>query len=125
VLGLKTYTITPDAYWDEGKSYYIGFFFFFFLFLFFFSFGWLFWNSLCRPDWPRTQKSACLCLPSAWIKGVRHHPAFLFVFETGSAYAASVQASPVLMILLPQPQSMLPHRDPLLFESGKGLRKEH
>jgi hypothetical protein len=31
------------------------------------------WNSLCRPGWPRTQKSACLCLPSAGIKGVRHH----------------------------------------------------
>jgi hypothetical protein len=23
--------------------------------------------------WPRTQKSACLCLPSAGIKGVCHH----------------------------------------------------
>jgi hypothetical protein len=34
---------------------------------------WLFWNSLCRPGWPRTQKSTCLCLPSAGIKGVRHH----------------------------------------------------
>jgi hypothetical protein len=31
------------------------------------------WNSLCRPGWPRTQKSACLCLPSAGIKGV-HAP---------------------------------------------------
>jgi hypothetical protein len=31
------------------------------------------WNSLCRPGWLRTQKSACLCLPSAGIKGVRHH----------------------------------------------------
>jgi hypothetical protein len=30
-------------------------------------------ESLCRPGWPRTQKSACLCLPSAGIKGVRHH----------------------------------------------------
>jgi hypothetical protein len=30
-------------------------------------------NSLCRPGWPRTQKSACLCLPSAGIKGVGHH----------------------------------------------------
>jgi hypothetical protein len=29
------------------------------------------WNSLCRPGWP--QKSACLCLPSAGIKGVSHH----------------------------------------------------
>jgi hypothetical protein len=34
---------------------------------------WLSWNSLGRPGWPRTQKSACLCLPSAGIKGVRHH----------------------------------------------------
>jgi hypothetical protein len=34
---------------------------------------WLSWNSLCRPGWPRTQKSACLCLQSAGIKGVRHH----------------------------------------------------
>jgi hypothetical protein len=34
---------------------------------------WLSWNSLCRPGWPRTQKSSCLCLPSAGIKGVHHH----------------------------------------------------
>ncbi|GAB1289495.1 Limb region 1 protein [Apodemus speciosus] len=26
-----------------------------------------------RPGWPRTQKSTCLCLPSAGTKGVRHH----------------------------------------------------
>jgi hypothetical protein len=31
------------------------------------------WNSLCRPGWPQTQKSACLCLPSAGNKGVHHH----------------------------------------------------
>jgi hypothetical protein len=37
-------------------------------------------NSLGRPGWPRTQKSACLCLPSAGIKGVcHHHPAILMV----------------------------------------------
>ena len=29
-------------------------------------------TSLCRPDWPRTQRSTCLCLLSAGIKGVRH-----------------------------------------------------
>jgi hypothetical protein len=34
---------------------------------------WLSWNSLCRPGWPQTQKSVCFCLPSAGIKGVRHH----------------------------------------------------
>jgi hypothetical protein len=33
---------------------------------------WLSWNSLCRPGWPGTQKSACLCHPSAGIKGMRH-----------------------------------------------------
>jgi hypothetical protein len=26
---------------------------------------WLSWNSLHRPGWPRTQRSTCLCLPSA------------------------------------------------------------
>jgi hypothetical protein len=44
---------------------------------------WLSWNSLCRSGWPRTQKSACLCLPSAGIKGVRHHClADFFFFST-------------------------------------------
>jgi hypothetical protein len=54
---------------------------FFFFFFWFFETGFLCvalavlesWNSLCRPGWPRTQKSACLCLPSAGVKGVRHH----------------------------------------------------
>jgi hypothetical protein len=45
---------------------------------FFFEIGFLCiavvsWYSLCRPGWPQTQKSACLCLPSAGIKGVHHH----------------------------------------------------
>jgi hypothetical protein len=31
------------------------------------------WNLLCRPGWPRTQKSACLCLPSGLNKGMCHH----------------------------------------------------
>jgi hypothetical protein len=39
------------------------------------------WNSLCRPGWPRTQKSACLCLPSAGIKGVRHHAWHKYEFK--------------------------------------------
>jgi hypothetical protein len=38
---------------------------------FFFKRGFL-WLS-CRPGWPRTQKSTCLCLPSAGIKGMHHH----------------------------------------------------
>jgi hypothetical protein len=32
--------------------------------------SWLSWNS---PGWPRTQKSTCLCLPSAGIRGMCHH----------------------------------------------------
>jgi hypothetical protein len=36
-------------------------------------------DSLCRPGCPRTHKFACLCLPSAGIKGVRHH-AWLCLF---------------------------------------------
>ena len=31
------------------------------------------WKSLCRPEWPQTQRSACLCLLSARIKGTYHH----------------------------------------------------
>jgi hypothetical protein len=51
---------------------------------------WLSWNSLCRPGWPRTQKSTCLCLPSAGIKGVRHHARLnLCFFEAGSHYVSS------------------------------------
>ncbi|GAB1300996.1 H-2 class I histocompatibility antigen, D-K alpha chain [Apodemus speciosus] len=38
---------------------------------------------LCRPGWPRTQKSACLCLPSAGITGVHHHRPATAVLLTG------------------------------------------
>ena len=36
-------------------------------------YSWLSWTAFCRPGWPRTKKSACLCLPSYGIKCVRHH----------------------------------------------------
>ena len=49
-----------------------------FLRLGFSVYPWLFWNSLCIPCWPRTQKSACLCLPSAGIKGM--HIARLYFY---------------------------------------------
>jgi hypothetical protein len=44
-----------------------------------------------RPGWPRTQKSACLCLPSAGIKGVRHHSRLqlLFLMNTGQNHRKS------------------------------------
>lgn len=34
---------------------------------------WLAWDSLCRPGWPWTQKSAYLCPLSAGIESVYHH----------------------------------------------------
>jgi hypothetical protein len=34
---------------------------------------WLSWTSLYRPGYPQTQKSTCLCLPSAGFNGVHHH----------------------------------------------------
>jgi hypothetical protein len=39
-------------------------------------------DSLCRPGWPRTQKSTCLCLPSAGTKGVRHHAGLFLKIQT-------------------------------------------
>ena len=47
------------------------------------------WNSLCRPGWPLTQKSACLCLLSAEIKSVRHHTRPVWI-----SYATSENSSP-------------------------------
>lgn len=47
-----------------------------FFYIFYFSrqgYSVLLWNLLCRPFWPRTQKSTCLCLLSAGIKGERYH----------------------------------------------------
>ena len=66
------------------SSFFVVFFFFlsFFLRQGFSVLPWLSWNSLCRPGWPRTQKSACLCIPSARIKGVCHHIWQKSSFET-------------------------------------------
>ena len=67
-------------YKEHDSAIYVLFFFFLnFSRQGFSVFPWLSWNSLCRPGWPQTQKSACLCLPSARIKGVCHHcPAVLW-----------------------------------------------
>ena len=48
------------VFWGEGweRSFNTGFL----------CVPWLSWTSLCRPGWPRTQTSACHCLPSAGIK---------------------------------------------------------
>jgi hypothetical protein len=37
------------------------------------------WNSVCTPGWPQTQRSPCLCLPSAVVKGVWYLPLPCFV----------------------------------------------
>ena len=34
---------------------------------------WMFWNPLCIPVWPWTQKSDCLYIPRPEIKGLYHH----------------------------------------------------
>jgi hypothetical protein len=67
----------------EGKGEKVFFFWCYFCFLFLFLFflvwfGLVFRDrvSLYSPGCPGTQKSACLCLPSAGTKGVcHHHPA--------------------------------------------------
>jgi hypothetical protein len=56
---------------------------------------WLSWNSLCRTGWHRTQKTACLCLPSAGIKGVGHHcPATHFLLHILFIYISNVISFP-------------------------------
>jgi hypothetical protein len=48
------------------------------------------YNSLCRPGCPWTQKSACLCLSSAGIKGVHYHcPANLSIFNDINLFSCS------------------------------------
>ena len=55
---------------------------------------------LCRPGWPRTQKSACLCLSSAGIKDVRHHARLAILIksyqeaEGRNGYKRSIITSP-------------------------------
>jgi hypothetical protein len=101
------------------------FFFFFFSKQVFSVQFWQSWNSPYRPGWPRTQKSACLCLPSAGIKSVQQHwqgqITYFCFFEARSSSTCSPQthcvakASLELLILPPQPHTcqdcrhVLPH----------------
>jgi hypothetical protein len=49
-----------------------------------------------------SQRSSCLCLPSAGIKGVpHHHLVLLLLFEADSYYMTQTVLK--LMVLLPQP----------------------
>jgi hypothetical protein len=65
---------------------------------------WLSWNSLCRAGWPQTQKSACLCLSSGGIKGVRHHcPAKYHFYKNyfkiyGWRYGLAVESSYIVLM---------------------------
>jgi hypothetical protein len=102
-LNLPSVSITELAQETFVVVIYLGFFVCLFLFLvclfwFVLVFGflrqgfsvwpWLSWNSLCRPGWPPTQKSACLCLRSAGIKGVHHHARlYLGFFNIGFVLA--------------------------------------
>ena len=46
-------------------------------------------TSSCRPGWAQTQRSTCLCLPSAGIKGVQHHllASLALIMPEGSTFA--------------------------------------
>jgi hypothetical protein len=63
---------------------------------------WLSWNSLCRPGWPRTQKSTSLCLSSAGIKGVRHHTWLNFLLDIFFIFISN--AIPKVPYNLPPPR---------------------
>ena len=55
----------------------MSFFVFCFLRRGFSVYPWMSWILLGRLGWPQTQKSACVCLSSAGIKGMHHHcPAY-------------------------------------------------
>jgi hypothetical protein len=62
------------------------------------------WNSLCRPGWPRTQKFACLCLPSAGIT------TFL---KTGSCSVAQdgLELTEITCLCLPTAELKVVHHD--------------
>jgi hypothetical protein len=61
-------------------------------------FPWLSWNSLCRPGWPRTQKSACLCLPNAGIKSVRHHAQHSFDYFCLKSISLDIKMATAILI---------------------------
>jgi hypothetical protein len=51
VLFFRSFLLLVFSFWRQGFSLYL----------------WLSWTSVCR-GWPQTQRSACLCLPSARLK---------------------------------------------------------
>jgi hypothetical protein len=89
------YIISPILFFPPNSLtnpplLYCSLFIYVFIYFGFFETGFhcialLYWNSLCRPGWPRTQKSAYPCLPSAGIKGVCHHCLATFSLSYGSS----------------------------------------
>lgn len=71
----------------------------FLYFVLFFVFLRLSWNSLCTPSCPPAQRSACLFLLNAGIKGVRHHCSHSTTVNksTSSAPHASSTGSPLVL----------------------------
>jgi hypothetical protein len=57
------------------------------------------WSTLCRPGWPQTQKSTCLCLPSAGIKGMRHHARHMITTLENAPQLDLMEALPQLKLL--------------------------
>ena len=72
----------------------------------------------CRQSWPRTQKSACLCLSSAGIKGECHHARLtchilprLLILSGSPSWTCSPNPSThgtFFLLLLPSPSWSLP-----------------
>jgi hypothetical protein len=58
---------------SQNYQYLVLFSVLFFFWFFETGYPWLSWNSLCRPGWPRTQKSPCLCFLSTRIKSAHNH----------------------------------------------------
>ena len=71
---VNCYTLTLEPWLSSrlrSRKYILELWFWiFFLRQGFSAYPWLSWNLICTTAWPRTQRSTCLCLPSAGIKGV-------------------------------------------------------
>jgi hypothetical protein len=101
-MGSPEATYRLDFFWGGGL-FVLGFCLFVCLFWFL-----VFWDRVSLyspgPGWPRTQKSACLCLSSAGIKGVHHHARlrldFLLEFSCQENYSTLSNINTIQCIYL-------------------------
>jgi hypothetical protein len=98
----------------------------------FFSFFFLSWSSLCRPGWPRTQKSAYLCLLSAGIKGVRQHarlhfflPKYLLILYSRKSWRRKRRRKTMYMMGLLVTKAHAEVQEPVLHGGTDSNRKEY